>query len=95
MGLCDAEDTAWPWDGGGAPPSSASFDRDARDRLARACARVFRDQDGAVVLEHLRGLTTDRVLGPEASDAALRTLEGQRALIAHLTRLIAEGRGGR
>ncbi len=68
----------------GADPSRAD--------LARACARLFRGGDGALVRAHLRALTVERHLGPQASDAALRHLEGQRALVAHLDRLITEGR---
>jgi hypothetical protein len=65
-----------------------------RVALARACARLFRGDDGERLLRHLHALTRDRHLGPDASDAALRYLEGQRALVAHLDRLIAAGRGG-
>ncbi|MBB4285113.1 hypothetical protein [Roseospira goensis] len=65
-----------------------------RAGLARACARLFSGGDGARLLDHLHALTRDRHLGPAASDAALRHLEGQRALVAHLDRLIATGREG-
>jgi len=80
----------WPWgDPGPAAPDPSGEDRTA---LARACARLFTHDDGRRLLRHLRALTVERHLGPEASDAALRHLEGQRALVAHLDRLIAEGR---
>jgi len=83
------ESHAWPW-----AISKVPAEDEARARLVRSAARVFRGDDGACVLAHLRALTLERHLGPEASDAALRHLEGQRALVAHLERLIAEGRAG-
>ncbi|MBB4266110.1 hypothetical protein [Roseospira visakhapatnamensis] len=90
-----ADDPAsWPWGPGPLPASPGSPETEAHAGLARVAARVFRGDDGARVLAHLRALTTHRHLGPEASDAALRFLEGQRALVAHLERLIAEGRAG-
>ncbi|KAA5605522.1 hypothetical protein F1188_11230 [Roseospira marina] len=61
--------------------------------MARACARLFAHDDGRRLRAHLHALTLARHLGPDASDAALRHLEGQRALVAHLDRLIDEGRG--
>jgi|GEM_PF-311730 len=91
----DSGADSWPWGASAPPPEPDSASAGtARAQLARACARVFRDADGALVLGHLRALTTHRVLGPESSEAALRTLEGQRALVAHLERLLTEGRLG-
>lgn len=66
--------------------------REDAAQLARAFARCFAGADGARVLDHLRRLTTGRVLGPEATCAALRHLEGQRALVAHIAGLVARGR---
>ncbi|MFA7431108.1 MAG: hypothetical protein WCZ23_13200 [Rhodospirillaceae bacterium] len=63
------------------------------DALAACCARVFSGGDGRRVLDHLRGLTMTRALGPAAPDAALRHLEGQRALVAHILALIVRGGG--
>ena len=54
-------------------------------------ARVFKTPDGTIVLSHLRKITVGRVLGPDASDSALRTLEGQRALIHQIEQLIQRG----
>ncbi|MQX35480.1 hypothetical protein [Roseospira navarrensis] len=81
----------WPFAGGGEAEADPS--REDRAVLARACARLFAHDDGRRLLAHLHALTLGRHLGPESSDAALRHLEGQRALVAHLTRLIAEGGG--
>ncbi len=49
--------------------------------LADAYHHCFAGPAGQRVLAHLRALTLDRALGPEASPAALRHLEGQRALV--------------
>ncbi len=60
--------------------------------LCRDAARLLATADGERLLAHLRALTVERRLGPEASEAALRHLEGQRALVAHLEALAARGR---
>ena len=62
--------------------------------LARAFARTFGHADGRLVLAHLRRLTRERTLGPDAPDATLRHLEGQRQLVAQIEALIARGREG-
>ncbi len=64
------------------------------DELARAFAHCFRDAAGAMVLEHLRRCFLDRRLGPGASDAELRHVEGQRSVVAHVLALIERGRRG-
>ncbi|MEQ8667019.1 MAG: hypothetical protein RIC16_14965 [Rhodospirillales bacterium] len=61
-------------------------------QLAVDTARVFSSDAGLRVLAHLRTLTRDRVLGPDAPDALLRHVEGQRALVRHLETLIERGR---
>jgi hypothetical protein len=65
----------------------------AGDHLAVAAARCLSTPEGELLLAHLKAVTVDRVLGPAATDAQLRHLEGQRALVAHLQALIARGRG--
>jgi len=60
--------------------------------LEKSFARTFAQVDGEKVLAHLRGLTRERFLGPEASDATLRYLEGQRGLVAYMERLAKRGR---
>lgn len=67
---------------------------DAGDALARAFAHCFRDAAGAIVLEHLRKVFLDRRVGPSASDAELRHVEGQRSVVAHVLALIERGRRG-
>lgn len=65
-----------------------------RLELARAARRVFASPDGERLLAHLKALTVDRCVGPDVSDAGLRTLEGQRQLVLHLMSLAALGRSG-
>ena len=69
-------------------------DRPDAEAIARAFARCFSGSDGAIALDHLRRITFERVLAPEAGEAALRDLEGQRRLAATLLALIRRGRTG-
>ncbi|MBC8445412.1 MAG: hypothetical protein H8D75_02105 [Rhodospirillaceae bacterium] len=78
----------WSWFG---IPDGALLEGDRE--LALSFARCFRDADGKRVLEHLRAMTLEQSLGPAASDAMLRHLEGQRQLITHIHGLIERGRG--
>lgn len=86
-----ASDPGWTWFEPAPPPPGD----DARLALARTCARVFSGADGDHVLAHLTSLTVERCLGPDASDSALRALEGQRQLVHHILSLIQRGRQGR
>lgn len=67
---------------------------DEARQLARDYAVTFTGRAGAAVLAHLESLTTGRVLGPEASDALLRHVEGQRALLTTVRGLIRRGQSG-
>ncbi|WP_188261016.1 hypothetical protein [Azospirillum tabaci] len=60
---------------------------------APSFARCFAGPDGARVLATLKAMTLERTLGPDASDAALRDLEGQRRLVALILALAARGQG--
>lgn len=60
---------------------------------ARKFARVFSHHDSRHVLDHLRKSTRDRVFGPDVSEATLRYVEGQRALVAYMETMIERGRG--
>lgn len=62
--------------------------------LARLFARLFRGEDGARALAHLKAITLERHLGPEVSIARLRHLEGQRHLVNHILSLARRGREG-
>lgn len=55
-------------------------------------ARTFATSSGAAVLKHLRRITVERVLGPNATDAELRGLEAQRALVHQIEALIERGK---
>ncbi|OFX08363.1 MAG: hypothetical protein A2516_11340 [Alphaproteobacteria bacterium RIFOXYD12_FULL_60_8] len=74
---------------------SARAKADADDlALAKAFARCFSTPDGQKVAAYLRAITLDRHLGPLSSDQALRHLEGQRHLAAHIFALTDRGRSG-
>jgi hypothetical protein len=60
--------------------------------LARAFARCFGSPEGETALRHLTDMTLRRALGPDAADARLRHLEGQRQLVAYMHALVARGR---
>ena len=45
-----------------------------------------------MVLKHLRRITVERVLGPDATDAQLRGLEAQRALVHQIESMIERGK---
>ena len=55
-------------------------------------ARVFNSNDGRAVLAHLRKITIERVLGANATDAELRGLEAQRALVHKIEQLSERGK---
>mgnify|MGYP000950549487 CR=1 FL=1 len=75
----------WAWFAPPAAPSTpgAASGTDA----APAFARCFAGPDGARVLASLKAMTLERALGPDAPDAALRHLEGQRQLVATILAL--------
>ncbi len=60
--------------------------------IERIFARLFLSEDGQKVLGHLQAITFQRALGPGAADEQLRYLEGQRAMVATILRLIDRGR---
>lgn len=68
--------------------------RESAPDLARHFARCFATPDGAAALQHLGDITLRRALGPDASDAQLRHLEGQRQLVVYVQSLAARGRAG-
>ena len=100
----------WSWfDAGFDTGFDAGFDADGADQddAAAGCdlpdagrelrlsfARCFAGPEGEKVLAHLRALTLDRALGPDASDAMLRHQEGQRQLLTHILAQIERGRQG-
>ena len=85
----------WDWfdadrSGAEAPLSGAAGEAE----LATAFARCFVTADGRQVLDHLRRLTVERALGPQASEALLRYVEGQRQMVLYIEALVAKGAGG-
>ncbi len=72
-----------------APPSLAKAEM---TDIERSYARLFSSADGQRVLAHLQVMTFHRALGPTCSDEQLRHMEGQRALVATILRLIDRGR---
>ena len=59
--------------------------------LEKNFVRAFNTPSGRVVLEHLRKMTVERTLGPNASDAELRWVEAQRALVHQIERMSSVG----
>ena len=55
--------------------------------LEKNFVRAFTTPSGRVVLDHLRKITVERTLGPNATDAELRWCEAQRALFHQIERL--------
>ncbi len=57
-----------------------------------AYAKTFSTDEGAIVISHLRRITIERVLGANATESELRSLEGARALVHQIESLILRGR---
>lgn len=55
-------------------------------------ACTFCTPSGARVIAHLRKITVERVLGANATDAELRGLEAQRALVHQIENMIDRGK---
>ncbi len=62
------------------------------DDIEQNYARCFGTTAGAAVLKHLRKITIERTLGPAATDAELRGLEAQRALVHQMETLCCRGK---
>ena len=62
------------------------------EKIAHEYARAFAGPSGRAVIEHLRKITIERVLGPQATDGELRSLEGARTLVHQIENLIERGR---
>lgn len=60
--------------------------------IEKSFARLFASDDGQKVLSHLQVITFHRALGPGVADQHLRYMEGQRAMIGTILRLIDRGR---
>jgi hypothetical protein len=76
----------WDWlDPNQAPEIAAD------NEVIRSFARCFSGSDGARVVDYLRLSVLERRLGPNATDAELRFLEGQRLLVARIISMIDRG----
>lgn len=62
--------------------------------MERVFARLFSTENGQKVLAYLQVVTFQRALGATAPDEHLRYMEGQRAMVATILRLIDRGRQG-
>jgi hypothetical protein len=81
----ESAEPGWSWFDGVAP-------EDEDDVLPRAFARCITGNDGDLVIRHLRQAFLERRLPPQAGDAALWHLEGQRAAAAHILAMVDRGR---
>ena len=59
-----------------------------------AYAKTFAGNMGQRVLVHMRKITIERVLGPNATESELRSLESQRFFVHQIENLIQRGQGG-
>ena len=71
-------------------PKTRTPDRD-RAVVESAIAKIAMQPEGQIFLDWMRNQTTFRTLGPEASDGALRGLEGNRQLMQTIEGMIASG----
>jgi hypothetical protein len=86
------DDSGWTWFDealeeveGGERPAGIPAD------LLNSYVHTFRSEHGYQVMRHLRRITVERSLGPDAPDALLRHLEGQRQLVTFITALVKRG----
>ena len=62
--------------------------------LEKQYARTFQTPSGKAVLQHLRKITIERTLGPNATDNDLRWAEANRAFVHQIESIIARGKNG-
>ncbi len=62
--------------------------------MERLFVRLFSTDEGKKALAYLQYITFQRVLTSEVSNENLRYMEGQRALLASILRIIDRGRKG-
>lgn len=70
-------------------------DQAADEQICELVLAVFGHGAGPQVLDYFRSITAGRALGPGATDAELRHLEGQRAFVANITQRMACARSKR
>jgi hypothetical protein len=79
------------------PPRFSPYDglarsQDEDDALNEIALAVLGTGAGAQLLDYLRSITAGLALGPAATDAELRHLEGQRALVGNIMQRIDHAR---
>jgi hypothetical protein len=84
----DNRESGWQW----FETPLATTDKGGTAEIEKKFARCFSGPDGDSVRAHLRAMTIDRAMGPDAADSAVRHLEGQRHLVVQITALITRGR---
>lgn len=62
--------------------------------LEKQYARTFQTPSGKAVLQHMRKITIERTLGPNASDNELRWNEANRAFVRQIENMIAHATNG-
>ncbi len=68
------------------------IERAEKKDIEKCFARLFSSDDGRKALAYLQHMTFHRALSSSSSEAQLRYLEGQRALMASIMRLVDRGR---
>lgn len=53
---------------------------------------VFDTPDGVKVLEYLRNITIEKIIGPDKSTCALRHMEGRRSIVREIQQKTESGR---
>lgn len=61
------------------------------NEIEKQYARTFSSVSGKQVLAHLRTITIERVVGPNATDEELRWWAGQNALVHQIENFIKRG----
>ena len=62
--------------------------------IEKQYARTFNTPSGRAVLQHLRRITIERTLGPNATDNELRWAEANRAFVRQIENMIAHATQG-
>lgn len=70
------------------------YTKEVDDDINNLAAGTFSTPAGQRFLQYLEGITTRRVLGPEAPDSHLRHLEGARWLVGVIRQRINAGKKG-
>ncbi len=75
------EEIGWAW-------FTPLQEKEVEEEISQIFAKLFSRPEGQQVLDHLYRMTLGRALSPQMSDAMLRHLEGQRALVLYIASLV-------